>query len=214
MDGAIALLDDEGLDGLTTRKLGAALNVQGPALYRHFPSKEALLDAMADRLLEPVAAPLPDGPWDEKLALLAGRLRSALLAHRDGARVVAGTYVTGPNTRLVENTILKTLQAAGHPADRAGWAAFAISYYVLGHSIEEQAQARLSATGDWTSRKRALIQHPDPDYAHTALTKVFDADPAERFDYGIRLLLKGIRHELHHATPKTTSHRPPENRAQ
>ena len=47
VDGAVELLDAEGLDGLTTRKLGASLNVDGSALYRHFPNKEALLEAIA-----------------------------------------------------------------------------------------------------------------------------------------------------------------------
>lgn len=202
VDGAIALLDVEGLDGLTTRKLGAALNVRGPALYRHFPSKEALLDAMADRLLEAVAAPLPVGPWDEQLAFLAGRLRAALLSHRDGARVVAGTYVTGPHTRLVEDAVFGILQAADFPADRAGWVAFVLGHYVLGHTIEEQAQARLSAADVWTDRKDALVGRPDSDYVRTALTTALDADPAERFAYGLRLILDGVRRELPDAAPR------------
>jgi AcrR family transcriptional regulator len=80
VDGAVELLDAEGLDGLTTRKLGASLNVDGSALYRHFPNKEALLDAIADRLVEGIDRSLPEGSWDEQLAILAGRLREALLA--------------------------------------------------------------------------------------------------------------------------------------
>ncbi|WP_331772020.1 TetR/AcrR family transcriptional regulator C-terminal domain-containing protein (plasmid) [Embleya sp. NBC_00888] len=203
MDGAIALLDVEGLDGLTTRKLGAALNVRGPALYRHFPSKEALLDAMADRLLEAVAAPLPAGPWDEQLTFLAGRLRAALLSHRDGARVVAGTYVAGPNTRLVEDAVFGILQAADFPAERAGWVALSLGHYVLGHTIEEQAQAQLSADGIWKDRKDALVVgRPDSEYVRTALTTAFDADPAERFAYGVRLILDGVRRELPDTPPR------------
>ncbi|MYW01613.1 TetR/AcrR family transcriptional regulator C-terminal domain-containing protein [Streptomyces sp. SID3343] len=205
VDGAIALLDSEGLDGLTTRKLGLALNVRGPALYRHFPSKEALLDAMADRLLEAVAAPLPARPWDEQLSFLAGRMRAALLSHRDGARVVAGTYVTGPNTRLIEDAIFEILQAAEFPAARAGWVAFALGHYVLGHTIEEQAQAQLSAAGVWQARKDALSGRPDSRYARTALTEAFDADPAERFDYGVRLFIDGVRRELLDAPPRSVN---------
>ncbi|MFD0516963.1 TetR/AcrR family transcriptional regulator [Paractinoplanes durhamensis] len=53
--GARDLLDADGLDGLTMRKLGAALNVQAGGLYWHFPSKQALLEAVADDLLAGVA---------------------------------------------------------------------------------------------------------------------------------------------------------------
>ena len=57
VDVAIALLDADGLDALTMRKLATRLGVQAGALYWHFASKQALLDAMADRFLE-VAPPI------------------------------------------------------------------------------------------------------------------------------------------------------------
>ncbi|MDN3352097.1 TetR family transcriptional regulator [Actinomadura sp. DC4] len=49
--GALALLDTDGLDGLTMRKLGARLGVQAGGIYWHFTNKEALLGAMADRIV-------------------------------------------------------------------------------------------------------------------------------------------------------------------
>jgi TetR/AcrR family transcriptional regulator, tetracycline repressor protein len=195
VDGAIKLLDAEGLDGLTTRKLGAALNVQSPALYRHFPSKEALLDAMAEKLLEGVGAPVPPGPWDEQLTILGHRFRAALLAHRDGARVVAGTYVAAPNTRAVGTAVISVLCGAGIPAERAGWIAFAGQYYILGHTIEEQALQQLAKRDvDWQARE-AEVGHDDPLYAQ-AFDSVVAADPAERFAYGMELFIDGIRKQL------------------
>ena len=56
VDVAIALLDADGLDALTMRKLATRLGVQAGALYWHFANKRALLDAMADRFLEDFAA--------------------------------------------------------------------------------------------------------------------------------------------------------------
>jgi TetR/AcrR family tetracycline transcriptional repressor len=196
VDGAVKLLDAEGLDGLTTRKLGAALNVQGPALYRHFPSKEALLDAIADRLVEGIGEPLPDGSWDEQLTVIASRMREALLAHRDGARVVAGTFVTGGNTLLSARVIFGILEKAGFPAQRAGWIVFALGYYVLGHTIEEQAQAELVKAGTWPAKLEAISERSDPGYMQTAATATFTADPAERFAYGLRAFLDGLGREL------------------
>ncbi|MEK8169181.1 TetR family transcriptional regulator [Streptomyces sp. M19] len=98
LSGALALLDEGGLEGLTMRRLAARLDVQAGALYWHFTNKQALLDAMADKLIEGVGENLPPGPWDEQAAALAHRLRAALLAHRDGARVLAGTFVTESHT--------------------------------------------------------------------------------------------------------------------
>ena len=112
----------------------------GTAAADEPPGQAAGYDATADRFLEDFAADLPAGSWDEQLAAAGWRLRQVLLSHRDGARVIAGTYVAEPNTILLGNMVIEILQAAGLPPEQAGWAAFAAFHYVLGHTIEEQAQ--------------------------------------------------------------------------
>lgn len=204
LNGAMELLDSEGLDALTMRKLAAHLGVQAGALYWHFANKQALLDAMAEKLVEGVGAPQPDGPWDQRLTILAERLHRALLSHRDGARVFAGTYVAEPNTLLFGKATIDILQPAGLPPERAAWISFSLAHYVLGHTIEEQAQAELAAQGAWQAKMTAIQEREGPDFART-ITAVFDAEPDERFRYGLRLFLDGIRHQLPTpaATPRT-----------
>src|SRR3954453_10330759 len=88
---ALNLLEDEGLDKLTMRRLATELGVKAPALYWHFRSKRALLDHMTDAIVAPVVAGLPGtGPWLKWLEDAASALHTALLAHRDGARVALG----------------------------------------------------------------------------------------------------------------------------
>jgi len=194
VEGALALLDTEGLDGLTMRKLGGALGVQAGALYRHFPSKEALLDAMAEQLLEGIADELPAGDWEQQLTALAERFRQALLTRRDGARLVAGTFVSAPNTNAAGAVAANRLVAAGLSPARAGWLTFACMYFVLGHTIEEQAQLELKGPDSWEARVRRSPPE-DPVWAQ-ALGAVVAADPGERFRYGLSLLLDGIRQQL------------------
>ncbi|WP_239085201.1 TetR/AcrR family transcriptional regulator C-terminal domain-containing protein [Streptomyces halstedii] len=191
VDGALALLDDTGLDGLTMRRLGEALGVRAGALYRHFPSKHALLDAMAERIMESIDLTLKPGPWNEQGLTLASRLRQALLRHRDGARVVAGSYTTEAHTILFGNTAAALLREAGLPSRQAAWAVAAVSQYVIGHTIEEQARADLVNDGSWPKKMDAFAELAD-DVALSA----FDSDQQERFAYGLQLLLNGIRHEL------------------
>lgn len=199
VDGAIRLLDAEGLDGLTTRRLGTLLNVQSPALYRHFPSKEALLDAMAEKLLEGLTTELPTGTWDERLTVVGHRVRTALLAHRDAARVVAGTYVAAPNNRALGAAVVAILCEAGIPVERAGWITFAGMYYILGHTIEEQALQQLAARDDDWPKRESEAAHDDPVFAR-ALDSVMSADPAERFAYGLQLFIDGVRRHVPAAT--------------
>lgn len=191
VEEALRFLDSEGLDQLTMRKLGAALNVQGGALYRHFPNKEALLDAVADKIVEGVGDPLPDAPWPEQIRILANRLHGMLTRHRDGARVVAGTFAPGVNTIIGTDTAVRVLCGAGLPPAQAGWASFALFYYVLGHAIEEQAQLRLPPDHDWRSRNERISINVSPQYA-AALDALTRTDPVERFEYGLNIFIEGL----------------------
>jgi TetR/AcrR family transcriptional regulator, tetracycline repressor protein len=196
--GALALLETEGLDGLTTRKLASALDVQPGALYWHFKNKRALLDAMADKLLEGVGDPVPAGPWTGRLELLAGRYRAALLSHRDGARIVSGSFVPEANTVGTGAAFVAVLTDGGVPAQRAGWVWSTLKYYILGHCIEEQAQHALEQGDDWAEKVRAAEaaeQALDPTTA-AALHAVVTSDPNEQFAYGLSLLVRGISQSL------------------
>jgi TetR/AcrR family tetracycline transcriptional repressor len=108
---------------------------------------------------------------------------------------MAGTYVAEPNTVLLGNMVIEILQAAGLPPDRAGWAAFAAFHFVLGHTIEEQAQLKLTERGVW--EPKLTVEGIENKLAATAFT----ADPAERFGYGLQLFLDGIRQQLTQASP-------------
>src|ERR1041384_6295748 len=97
LQAAIELLDEVGLDGLTMRLLASRLGVRASALYRHYPSKQALLDAMVQHLVtSPEGAGVPlEGPWDEQLRGMAISAREAMLAHRDGARLLSTFHNPG-----------------------------------------------------------------------------------------------------------------------
>ncbi|UNS99131.1 TetR/AcrR family transcriptional regulator C-terminal domain-containing protein [Streptomyces tubbatahanensis] len=193
VDAALRFLDIEGLDQLTMRKLGASLNVHGGALYRHFPNKEALLDAVADKIVQDMGDPLPDSPWTDQVEILGNRLRTALLSHRDGARVVAGTFAPGVNTIVGSDMAVQVLCRAGLPPAQAGWVTFALFYYVLGHTIEEQAQRQLPSDNNWRVRNERLDVQVSPQFA-VALDSLWDTDPAERFQYGLRVFVEGLSH--------------------
>jgi TetR/AcrR family tetracycline transcriptional repressor len=139
---AVALLDAEGLDGVTTRKLAARLGVQSPTLYWHLPNKAALVTAIADAILDQefgdMAPPDPGQPWPDWLTGLAGRLRRALLAHPDGARVISAAQLSRTMTAISE-LAMSTLVAHGVPLRRARVIVLTVERFTVGHVLEEQA---------------------------------------------------------------------------
>ncbi|MFC8720830.1 TetR/AcrR family transcriptional regulator [Kitasatospora sp. NPDC057198] len=190
VEGALGFLDSDGLDGLTMRKLGAALNVQGGALYRHFPNKAALLEAMANKLTEGVGAPLPEAPWREQLYVLGQRFRAAMLSHRDGARLVSGTHATGANSIAAGSLVVDVLCGAGLAPAQAGSLAFSLYYYVLGHTIDEQNQTH-APDGEWEGGGSRLADALSPRYAE-AFASLLNTDPEERFAYGLNTFIEGV----------------------
>ena len=105
LEAALALLDEVGMDKLSTRLLAERLGVQQPALYWHFKNKRALLDAMSGAILRRAherRLPLEGESWEDFLRENARSFRRALLARRDGARLHAGTEPDPGDLEMVE----------------------------------------------------------------------------------------------------------------
>ncbi|MFI6599196.1 TetR family transcriptional regulator [Nonomuraea sp. NPDC050536] len=154
LQAAIELLDEVGLDALTMRLLASRLGVRASALYRHYPSKQALLDAMVAHLVSPAGdiAPLPDAPWDELLRGVASGMREVMLAHRDGARLLSGFQYPGDEAVAAFQHLIAALTAAGVPAGTAAVAVDTVMAYANGYTIEEQA--RKTGVDGWPREHR------------------------------------------------------------
>jgi AcrR family transcriptional regulator len=136
---AVALLDAEGLENVTLRKLAARLGVQAPTLYWHLPNKAALITAIAEEILTPLpAVPIAAGErWQDWLIGLSTRLRSAMLAHPDGARVVSMAQLS-LNMAAVSELAMSTLVARGLSLHRARITVLTVARFTIGHVLEEQ----------------------------------------------------------------------------
>jgi TetR/AcrR family tetracycline transcriptional repressor len=182
LDAARELIDAEGLDEFTARKLAAALKVAAGDLQWHFADRQAVLEALAEDLMAGVGEPPPAGPWDQRLITLAHRLRRALLGLRDGARLLSSTFVTEPNTLLAGRTGVRILIEAGLPPDQAAWTVLAMTHFIVGHVIEEQS-VRPELPADLSGADELIRE----------LAATVTADPARRFEFGLGLMLDGIR---------------------
>jgi TetR/AcrR family tetracycline transcriptional repressor len=183
---ALNLLDTEGLERLTMRRLADALGVQAPSIYWHFPGKPALLDEMADALLRNVGPDIdPVAPPPVILRQVAGELRAALLARRDGARLFAGTFVARANVLRVVETTMLALARAGFSGTSATTTVFTMFYFVLGFVIEEQARAELPE-----GRVQELLQQAAGFAAAASLLpELLHPNGDARFAAGLDLIL-------------------------
>lgn len=140
LDAALTLLNEVGLEQFTTRRLAARLGVQQPALYWHFKSKSALLDALNGVMLERYherATPRPRESWEKFAVENARSYRRAMLAVRDGAHLNAGTRPSAKQLADAE-AHLRLYVAAGFSSREAFQISIAVARYVVGFVLEEQ----------------------------------------------------------------------------
>ncbi|HEX6685822.1 MAG TPA: TetR/AcrR family transcriptional regulator C-terminal domain-containing protein, partial [Candidatus Limnocylindrales bacterium] len=139
---AVALLDEGGLDGVTLRRLAQRLGVQAPTLYWHIRNKARLINELGEAILaDQLASPTPaqDGqPWHDWLIGLAQRLRRAMLAHPDGARVVSAAHLS-MTMAAVSELAMSTLVERGPPLHRARLTVLAVQHFTIGHVLAEQS---------------------------------------------------------------------------
>lgn len=139
----LVLLNEVGLEGLTLRLLAQRLQVQAPALYWHFKSKEDLLDEMATSVLASGAPQLlptrESSDWAAWATAFGAGLRRLLLAYRDGARMVAGTRLTDIDYMRVVERIAARLVEAGFTVRQATVLLSTVYNYTVSFVMEEQA---------------------------------------------------------------------------
>lgn len=139
---ALNLLNEIGLDALSTRKLAAELHIQSPSLYKHFRSKAELLDHMGAAMLIAKFSRLDrQVDWDIWLQSLARASRDAIRGYRDGARLLVTTSPSEPRRTALAVDVTQPLLAAGFAFGAARHAVVMISSLVEGWMLNEQTEA-------------------------------------------------------------------------
>ncbi|RIX82356.1 tetracycline resistance transcriptional repressor TetR [Acidovorax cavernicola] len=194
LEAALALLDEVGMDKLSTRLLAERLGVQQPALYWHFKNKRALLDAMNREILRRAhdrRLPLEGETWETFLRENARSFRRALLARRDGARLHAGSEPDPGDLDMVEAQLAAVVRL-GMPATQAMALLIALGRYTVGCVMEEQAAppdaAERQQTLDAAAASRPLLAEAFASYRK--------AGPDAMFEVGVDLMLEGAKARL------------------
>jgi len=165
---AYGALRENGLGGLTMRRLAQELGVQPGALYYHVASKQELLAAVGERILAGSTASTADP------AEAARQIRAALLEVRDSAEIVSFVQAYRPEA-LPALRALEEIFAARLPREPARLAARTLTNFVLGFVAEEQNFAELV-------RAKLATATPNPDYSD------------EAFAFGVRAIVDGLAH--------------------
>lgn len=203
---ALRIVDQDGLDSLTMRRLGDELGVRAMAMYRHVRDKNQLLDLLIEGVLRDVEWPEFVDDWRADSSAIARAMRRAMIRHRHAITLLASRpWVGGAGLAGVDQTI-GVFRRAGLPDQAAVHAQFALGNYVTGFCAWEAANMG-AASEDPRARAEALGQYRElvgglPAARYPNLVAVADVLVAgsldERFDAGLGFLLDGIAGLLEH----------------
>ena len=150
VDAAVSFIDDQGLPGLSMRRLGMLLGVEAMSLYRYVPSRELLLDAIVERIVDEMEADpdvlaTPEHGWQDYLQRLAHGIRRVALTHPKAFPLVASRPAEAPwlrpplrSLRWVE-AFLEGLQSEGFSDQGTVEAYRAFTSFLLGNLLLEVA---------------------------------------------------------------------------
>lgn len=110
---AMRLIDDNGLEQLSMRKLGNALGYEAMALYKHVADKQAVIDATVAAAFDEMTLPSPNDSWQDRLRHTANQLRAAALRHPH--LLIPMTTNPPPTAAVIEriDAILSALRDSG-----------------------------------------------------------------------------------------------------
>jgi AcrR family transcriptional regulator len=193
---ALALIDAEGLEALSLRRLAADLEIRSPTLYHYFDSKTELLDAVAGLIIgeiwdsvDEALAEVPAGDWEHVLRGYVSGAVTALARHPRAVGFLALRPVSNPRTLAGYEAMLTRLTACGWPLEFAWQAFLAAENLVLAAALEAGAPRFAPAAEALDGR---------PLVAQVAATTIDQPRLDEGSSVGLNALIAGLGVKMRH----------------
>ena len=183
---ALALVDAEGLEGLSMRRLATALDVSAASLYFHYATKDELLEAVAADVLANVDTAAFTRGWEPGVRAWARSLRAALAAHPRLVPVLS--HAPGRRTDALQRAddVHGGLVAAGWPPREATMIGAAAKYLVFGAALGSFAEGFAADPEVYADR------YPHLGQAHRLAARAAEVD-RESFEFALEQLIAGLR---------------------
>lgn len=205
LEAALAYVDAHGIDALTMRKLGAALGVEGTALYNHVQGKEGLLDGLVELFWAEVHARMDtEGTWQDVLRSSARSIREVIHSHPQVAPLVCRRSLMSREALEVIATCVAPMKQAGFDNPSAAQAVCAVHGHAYGYALMEVSARTCGPVGDAAEdladlseqqriRRMAQMMPADvPDDLFEIGLAFYDCGTDANFEAGIDLLINGV----------------------
>ncbi|GHO42140.1 TetR/AcrR family transcriptional regulator [Ktedonospora formicarum] len=195
LEAALHLIDQEGLEGFSMRKLGAMLGVEAMALYNHVENKRALFDGVIELLV--IQSPSPeqfDGTPREELWAFAHAFRDVLRAHPRVLPLVATSPLRTKASLVILDRLLATIQRAQITGVQAIYALQCLVGFIVGHTWIETGTPPMADLERGPNGPMVWQQFPAEHYPtlHALLPEITQWNPDREFDFGLQALFQSL----------------------
>ncbi|BCY11328.1 TetR/AcrR family transcriptional regulator [Actinoplanes sp. L3-i22] len=205
---AFGIIETEGYEALTMRRLAVALETGPSSLYAHVVNKEDLDELLIGRLCAEIPLPAPDpAAWRTQIAGVCTRLRDQYLRYPGISQATFAAAPSNLDTLRVSEGMLAILLAGGIPPQVAAWAIDSLTLYVNAYSLEVSLANRRAARSDdgWVISRDEMLRRIAALPETFPQTKRYGAELTagtthDRFDFTIALLLDGLPAANPHST--------------
>ena len=195
---ALGIMDEEGLEAVSMRRIGRDLGVEAMSLYNHVRDKEDILDGICEQVLAEFRVPQAQD-WVEAARLGAREYRRLLLAHPNVITLMTerkSAFTNAESLRGYEFA-LELFRTAGLPEADSVKAFHAFGGYILGFVMMElglmiggpEDEEHVRAHEDMAR----LLASADLPRLREALPYIIDCDVEDQFEFGLDLLIEGLR---------------------
>jgi AcrR family transcriptional regulator len=195
---ALQVLDAEGGEALTMRRVAEQIGVSASSLYGYVDNKEELVVLVLDRLFEEIDLP-PTGSWQETLRQLGRALLAMYRRHRGVAVLTLGRVAITPAMLGISERILSELRSAGMPDRVAAFVGDLAGLYVGAFAYELDVTPLAGHEQDFLAQFTSWIKSLPADRFPNivALADVAVAGSAEqRFEWGMDVFIRGLESYL------------------
>lgn len=198
VETAITLLDRDGLEKLSMRRMAAELGTAATsALYWRVANKNDLLELAVDAVLAEALVPADEGDWRDQLTVLARAAYAVLAEHPWAAQLMASHAGLGPHYQAYAERIQAILSAAKFKGVHLDAAVSAVFHYVVGAAVTDAAWMATVRRSGLAEREWASAAGDQMGIGAATLSAYLSRDdlagPEARFQTGLRAILIGLR---------------------
>jgi AcrR family transcriptional regulator len=199
---AFGIVEREGYQALTMRRVATALETGPSSLYAHVVNKEDLDELLIGRLCAKIDLPEPDAAsWRQQVASVCAQLRDQYLRYPGISRAAFAVAPSNLDTLRVSEGMLAILLAGGIDPQVAAWAMDSLLLYVSAYSLEISLADRQRSRGDggWVVSRDELLRRfaalpATYPYSKSYATELTAGTGHDRFDFTIGLMIDGLAH--------------------